>query len=112
MGEQLAKFQREFDEERLSREALHDSKAKDLSALDLRLQQALEAEQQLRRDAEAKVLRSFDERTATLQEEMAREGRTRVEAETALRRYVDVDIPKLYESLREEAQSRETMEFA
>eukprot|EP00913_Durusdinium_trenchii_P014541 g13641.t1 len=99
--DQLIKFQRDFDEERLSREALTEARSKELSAADLRLQQALETEQQARRDAEAQVLRSFDERTAVLREDGA---------EAALRRYVDVDIPKLYESLRDEAQSRETME--
>eukprot|EP00439_Symbiodinium_sp_Y106_P047730 s356_g6.t1 len=110
LSDQLLKFQRDFDEERLGREAMTESRSKELGAADMRLQQALEAEQQARRDAEAKVLRTFDERTALLREEIAREGRSRAEAEAALRRYVDVDIPKLYESLREEAQSRETME--
>merc|ERR1719160_1695220 len=94
----------------MSREALHETRSKELASIDARLQQALEGEQQARREAEAKVLRSFDEKTAVLREEIAREGRTRVEAEAALRRYVDVDIPKLYENLREEAHSRETME--
>merc|ERR1719199_830297 len=67
----------------------------------------LEAEQQARRESEAKIFRTFEEKTGQLREEIAREGRTRVEAEAALRRYVDIDIPKLYEQLREEAQSRE-----
>mmetsp|Transcript_4132 Transcript_4132/g.7586 ORF Transcript_4132/g.7586 Transcript_4132/m.7586 type:complete len:253 (-) Transcript_4132:39-797(-) len=110
LKDQLVKFQRDFDEERLGREAMTEARSKELGAADLRLQNALEAEQQARRDAEAKVLKTFDERTALLREEIAREGRSRAEAEAALRRYVDVDIPKLYESLREEAQSRETME--
>lgn len=110
LKESLVQFQRDFDEERLNREALNDARANELTTMDTRLEQALEAEQQARRDAEAKVLRNFDEKTSVLREEIAREGRTRVEAETALRRYVDVDIPKLYESLREEAQSRESME--
>merc|ERR1740129_291465 len=100
LKEQLSKFQRDFDEERLNREGLQDAKSKELSAIDVRLQQQLELEQHARRESEAKVLRSFDEKTATLREEIAREVRTRQEAEAALRRYVDVDIPKLEESLR------------
>merc|ERR1719221_1048299 len=105
LRDQLDKFQREFDDERHGREAATDAKAKELSTLDLRLQQALEQEQQARRDTEQRTLRGFEEKTAQLRDEIAREGRTRNEAEAALRKYVDVDIPKLYESLREEAQS-------
>lgn len=110
LKEQLSKFHRDFDDERVNREALQETKQKELSGIDVRLQQALEVEQQARRDSEAKVVRAFDEKTAALREEIAREGRSRMEAESALRRYVDVDIPKLYENLREESQSRETME--
>merc|ERR1712025_499810 len=94
LKETMATYQREFDAERLSREAAHDTRAKELMAIDTRLQQTLEAEQQGHRDSEAKVLRAFDEKTAQLREEIAQEGRTRAEAEGALRRYVDVDIPK------------------
>jgi len=110
LKEQLANFQRDFEEEKFNREAVSDAKSKELTAADLRLQQALDAEQQARREAEAKVLKSFEDRTNMLREEIVREGRSRAEAEAALRRYVDVDIPKLYENLREEAQSRESME--
>merc|ERR1719281_1295359 len=43
LKDSLAKFQRDFDEERLNREALHETKSKELAGIDARLQQALEA---------------------------------------------------------------------
>lgn len=110
MKEALSRFHQDFEEECCKREALMEAKTKELSVVDLRLQQILEAEQQASRDAEQQILRAFDEKTDLLQEEIVREGRTREEAHAALCRYVDGDIPQLYENLREEARSRETME--
>merc|ERR1712115_508383 len=81
LKESLAKFQHDFDQEKHSRESLHDTRAKDLSSIDARLHQALEAEQHSRREAEAKVLSTFDEKTALLREEIAKEGRSRADAE-------------------------------
>merc|ERR1719199_1200425 len=42
LKEQLSKFQTDFEEERLSRESMQESKSRELSGIDMRLQQALE----------------------------------------------------------------------
>merc|ERR1719454_2145492 len=94
LRDQLSSVKRDFEEERRSRESVTQAKMQELAAIDGRLQQALRAEQEARRDSEAKVFRTFDERTAALREEISRDGKTRAEAETALRQYIDVDIPK------------------
>ncbi|CAK0904871.1 unnamed protein product [Prorocentrum cordatum] len=126
---QLLAFQSDLDEERSCRERLAQDKQEEIARVDEALQgelaareASLAAEQEARRESEARVLQTFEAKTRGIREEMQANGRLRMDLwggkgavvqgdnEANLRRYLEVDIPKLYESLKEEVGSREAME--
>jgi len=110
LKEQLSQFQKDLEEEKIGRDRVTDGKNKELLNIDLKLQAALEAEQQARRESEVRILNTFDQKTAELRDEVAKEGNTRLANESKLRKYLEDDIPKLHDGLREEIQQREQME--
>jgi len=85
-------------------------KQEEIARVDEALQASLAAEQEARRESEARVLQTFEAKTRGIREEMQAGGRLRMDNEANLRRYLEVDIPKLYESLKDEVENREVME--
>lgn len=110
LKEQLIKFQRELDAERKTREGQAQGKQDEIGQLRLQLQSSLEAEQEVLRETENRILSLFESKTSSLKDDMIKSGRLRMDNEANLRRYLEVDIPKLYESLKEEVGNREAME--
>lgn len=110
MKEQLCVFQKDLDVERLNRENLAQEKHEEITQVDENLQATLQAEQEARRQTEARILHVFDSKTHALKDEVIKSGQLRMDNEASLRRYLEVDIPKLYESLKEEVDNREAME--
>uniref|UniRef100_A0A7S0FD02 Uncharacterized protein n=1 Tax=Pyrodinium bahamense TaxID=73915 RepID=A0A7S0FD02_9DINO len=110
LKEQLVAFQHDLDGERVNREHLAQEKHEEIAGVEASLQANLTAEQEARRETEARILHVFESKTNSLKEELNKSGRLRMDNEANLRRYLEVDIPKLYESLKEEVAGREAME--
>merc|ERR1719281_2282169 len=81
LKEQLVTFQKELEEERVNREALAERKAQEVASMDQRLQAALDAEQQARKESEARVLRIFEDKCNLLKEDIAKESTVRLDNE-------------------------------
>merc|ERR1719375_1193886 len=91
LKDQLVTFQKELEEERENREGLAERKAQEIASMDQRLQAALDAEQQARKESEARVLRIFEDKTTALKDDIAKECHVRLDNEENLRSYLEVD---------------------
>merc|ERR1711988_1568090 len=78
LKDQLVTFQKELGEERENREALAERKAQEVASMDQRLQSALDAEQQARKESEARLLRIFEDKTQLLKDDIERESNVRL----------------------------------
>merc|ERR550514_2674659 len=81
LKDQLVIFQKELEEEKENREALAERKAQEIASMDQRLQAALDAEQQARKESAMRVLRIFEDKTQLLKEDIAKESTVRLDNE-------------------------------
>lgn len=79
-----------------------------------------------RKESEARIFQSFEEKMTQIRQEMQRESKIRLDADMHIRRYLEVplvdhctvnatcvcqvDIPRVYEALKQEAMEREAQD--
>ena len=110
MKETLNKMQKSLEDERRLRDKVFEDKDTELRELDLHIQSVIETESQHRVEDEMKIIKTFEDKFASLKDEIIRESKSRIENEVNLKKYLELDIPKMFEALKEESLAREAME--
>lgn len=104
----IGKVKQDFASARAAREELSKRRSAEISALSASLKAALAVQQDRLKESEAKVLRLFMHKTASVQKDCGSHFTGANDA--TLSRFLNDDVPKLYQSLEAETQEREAME--
>jgi hypothetical protein len=108
--EQLTKIQSFFDEGHEAREAALDVKFKELSSLEERIGDAIEAEGSNRKETEAKLMKLIEDRTNQLRAELKKSVHKRKDLLETVQQRLDSQLPNLDAALQREVTQRVNLE--
>ncbi|CAD8119604.1 unnamed protein product [Paramecium sonneborni] len=107
LRDQLGKLQKQVEDDRQAKEQAIDAKNRDVLALTKKFENAIENEQQGKKEGEAKILRLTEDKSALLRTEVQKETAQRVDAIEGIHQGLQNDLPKIQEAIREEANERD-----
>lgn len=89
----MHKLQKAVDEEKRNRESFVEAKNRDMSALEMKYSQAIEAEMMTRKESESRLFRTIEEKFSFLENELIRESKSRSEAIQGMHSGLEVLFP-------------------
>ncbi|KAF4653151.1 hypothetical protein FOZ61_009161 [Perkinsus olseni] len=111
LKEDILRLHKIMDDEREKRDGISKVQEEEMQNLDKRLQEAIEKEQESRREAENELITKLKDKTDKIRCEFDKHIEDDESREVStLRKYIEVDLPKLEDTLREGDLSKENME--
>lgn len=105
--ENIAKIQKQIEEEKLKTESLLESKNLYIKVLENKIFERFDQESQIRKEIEKKLFALIEDRFNGLKIEISKESRNRYESIENLKNYLENDVPKLQGLLKFEQSERE-----
>ncbi|GKT34383.1 Endoplasmic reticulum transmembrane helix translocase [Aduncisulcus paluster] len=106
LKDQIGKLQEALATERVSREILDERKKKELGLVESSITLDLNVERQQRKDGEAKLMKSIEERVFAVRLELVKEKKAREEAEERQTREVSEEVGRIADALEQERRTR------
>jgi hypothetical protein len=105
--ENVAKIQKQIEDEKQKTESLLESKNYYIKVLENKIFERFDQESQIRKEIEKKLFALIEDRFNGLKIEISKESRNRYESIENLKNYLENDVPKLQGLLKFEQSERE-----
>jgi len=105
--ENIAKIQKQIEDEKQKTESLLESKNHYIKVLENKIFERFDQEAQIRKEIEKKLFALIEDKFNSLKIEISKESRNRFESIENLKNYLENDVPKLQGLLKFEQSERE-----